>query len=355
MQFSEKKEFLTQEDVNSIKKRTKIITIALVVFILIVIFMFSFIISATGDSIAIIFGGVFILFPIGALFYVHYAVKKDLQDGQKRVLKGIIQEKYQRTSKSSKSSSTSYFLLLGGQEIPVDKIQYDSVKDNQPVEIQMTLYSKTVIKLVPIQENIIPAIDDKTEVLDDDIYSEKTEVKAVPFTNSEKTQTMTFDDISILNEKKKSRIIWSIVLGVFVSLFVYGFLSVFLFIFIMQSDSDSEFSFLKWYDIVRWSAVALIFFLIFKMRVLPVITDVNAGNKIILERRIDDKIFSNVRLLGKNLMVTSSRGGYYYFVVESKYYNVSDQIYNSAEGGDIIYIHLSAITKTVLKIERKLR
>jgi len=347
MILKEKVEDLTIEDIDQIKKKAKLMMIVLTLVCFFFIGLFSAMFKQMG-IVGMIFGVIFVAFPIGVLIFVFVGTKRDLLNGKKRVLTGTITKKFEVTSRSSSksgSTSTSYYLQMDYEKILVDFRDYQNIHEGDLVEAQLTMKGRTLIKITKMHDSANAKEYIKTGKLE-------TPLQMRP--HYERIVDLDDEDIDILKGRKNRAIIrfsiFHLISGYTLN---YAIKIVFILTIGFGKISLSK-------DVISQTISLIIPMIVlgfiawrFKVKIMPLIEEINARNKKIVETYIEDKLESNVKLLSGNWKETTNRGDFRYLVIENKKYEVSPKEYSIFEGGEVIFAHFTPASNLLLKIESK--
>lgn len=102
------------------------------------------------DYIFFGFIGIFMLGVAGVIVYAVRLIFRDLQSGNKKIIRGTVngkrEEVYRRASSSSGSNiNYYYYLTIGGEDFKVEANAYQAVKTGDMVQVHFTLYSQTML------------------------------------------------------------------------------------------------------------------------------------------------------------------------------------------------------------------
>lgn len=341
---------LTLQDIEGIKKKSKF----LIIILFFVTILFSVIISiivAQSNHIFMFVGSIFILFPLGMIIFVYIGTKRDLLNGQKRILTGTITRKFEQTSgPSSKSSSiTSYYFEMDYEKIKVENKDYATIHEGDLVEIQMTIKFKIVLEIKKIQDSTNMREYIKTGVLKNEVKQEIS-----PTFHIERIVDMDDDEYNRLKIKKNKRLVRFFIINAIIA-YILCYLIRIIFIITLTLThliTNKELIF-QIHNYIIPCFVIFLFAWIFKIKLLPLINDINSRTKKIIETIIEDKIESNVKIISGNWKVTSSIGEFKYIYINNKNYPVSHSQYKLFEGGDKIEAHFTINSNILIKIVSK--
>lgn len=157
---------LQAEDRLKLKSTWQKAAIAVAVFELIIMGIFAFLLYHDFGIFAYIFVGLLVLLPTAGLVYFYMELQKDMKQGLKNVIQGILKDKYYRVSKSKNTSATYYYYVQVGEEvISVDKGEYDRVEVGDLLEVHVAQSSQTLLRLEVIakQHEVKEIVSDRTD------------------------------------------------------------------------------------------------------------------------------------------------------------------------------------------------
>jgi len=342
--MKERTENLSQADIQIISSRQRVTMVIFVVTAIIFfgiggIMLFADQNTGIGGIILPIFG---IIMGI-AIYSTRNRIKKDIQSGKKTILEGEIEEKYQKTVRSGKSSSTYYYIRIGSREISTNYSEYKNFKAGMQVEVHLTYVNKDTIRIIDVTP------------LEEKIHSNSYLAQSGNINLGYlRESSMNEIEIQALGQKKNKRFLYSSLLTLILGFFVYMIFSGFFFVFYFSSDLSQK---LDYHD-VRMGIIgvflALGAYIVWK-RVSPLITDMGMRIKVLQKAVVEDKIESNVQLSGKRSKYKGSYLRYQYLVINRKNYGVSSQMFDIFESGDEVQMHLAKNSHVLLMIENLTR
>jgi len=348
MEFQERFEALSQIDIQKIKKTTKITLWAIAGVEVVFGAVVSTMIFNIDSILPVIFGIVFLSLPVGVAIYFYNTSQKDLISGQKKIIIGNIIEKFESTSRNMSGNSntnTTYYFRVGNDKISVDNRTYLKYHENQPVEIELTIVSKTLISITNLDAQHSSPINSVSDI------ENKKPTSFPTFFENVKQVNLTADEYSYLTQKRNKRFVSSVILFSLIGFVAYWvglliIIGILLGLFDVKSPAAVQTAYWSYISV----GLCLLLWLFYR-RVMPLVKDVRDGQKNIVTTTITDKINSNVKMLNKYTRVTSSRGYFFYLEINNKLISVSSEIYYLFEGGEPINFHTGSNSKTPLQIE----
>jgi hypothetical protein len=352
-EYSEKLIPLTQEEIELLKKKRWQSALGVLAFSVVWYGVLYFIADGAPDGFFTIFIGIFALAPLVILCMILWNSKRDIDFGQKQLIRGRLDSKREETRTSgtgkNRSTSTHYYFALSGKEIPVQQNHYSEFQTGDIIEIEKMPKSGDILKMRELRSNLVK--EGEKPVFKSDF--EKRNKEFFKETRFADTAPLSMEEENLLKKLRNKRIVWTLFFGViggfvtFIILMVVFLLAIF--------PAIEQFNFPRQVNItIYWSIIGLVigsvFLLLFK-RIAPFQRDLSDGRKEIFKTVIDDKLRSNVKILSKNVRITSTRGDFYYTIVDGKYYSITPDQFLKIECGSPVKLHLAPHSKTLLKIE----
>jgi hypothetical protein len=353
MSYTSNSEPLTNQDIDVIKSKYSKMRLVLIIMIFAFGGIGFFAYYLMDEIIPLFVVGFFDFLIFLGIWYFNHLAKKDINSGTKQIITGTIDQKKMKTSNtsnasgsynhSSSSSTTSYYFIFDELEILIDQRDYDNHHAGQKVQIALTNSSKMVLG--------IKLLEDTPEQVK--VQPHPNNIGFQTFMDEFNTVSMTEDEQAFIVKKRNKRLIyvtlWSTALG-FLSYWIVLLAA----ILIMTGNVKDITPYLI--QTIRYSLIGLIILIIaiiYYKRAIPLVRDCRENNKTLQRGVISDKIQSNARLLNKTWRVTSSRGDFYYLVINKKYIQVDPMAFQSMNQGDEVSIHRAFYSKTLLCIENK--
>ena len=322
---------LNETDVEILRKKKNIMTAILSgVFCFFAIIVYI-ILGLDSNKIYYVFGIIFCLFPLAMIVFLIYSFHRDLRVGKKKVITGIVSDKTQEiittgTSKN-KSSSTYYYLTIDDRKIKTEGRFYNLAAIGDKVELQMTTVSQ-----IDLDFKIIEHADFAS-----DKFSKNNNFDEIGELYSTEID-MNEQDIEKIKKIRNKRLVFSIIWSAIISYSGYWILMFVYAVFIISALQIKDPQIIRLGTFIIFiSIISLAIYLIYK-RLYIVQKDINDKIKIIKSAIISNKTVSDVKVLRNNVRITSSRGKFYYFDVNNKYYEVSPEVYGSKSVGDKIKV-----------------
>ncbi|MES2765066.1 MAG: hypothetical protein V4642_04315 [Bacteroidota bacterium] len=353
-EYSEKFIPLMSEEIQTIKtKRTKTL-LGMCVFFVFWYSVLYFIIGKAPDMGFKIFGLVFAVFPFIIVAMLLWNAHRDIKFGQKKIIRGRIDDKKSHTSSSgtgkNRSTTTYNYFIMSGQEISVSSVHYNNFQTGDIIEMEMLPKSGEVLKVTELYSNTERGESEKKPVFASDREKKKALLNGGQIYDS---APLSMEEEQLLKRLRNKRIGWTLFLGV-IGGFVAFIILILVFLFAIY-PAVKQFNLPRMVNIgIYWSIIAAvaggIFFILFK-RISPFQRDISEGRKNIVKTVITDKQRSNVKILSKNWKVTSSRGDFYYAVIDDVYREVTPEQFEKLQGGDPVKLHVAPHSGTFLKVE----
>jgi len=144
MEYTERKEFLSEADLEKLKKSRKNTNIFFGIFLILLTVLTIIFIKFT---IAYIFMAVLFIIVFGIIFYVNKNMKQSIENGYKIIIKGTITDKIveQDNSYGSEMNTSNYILFFGTNKVKVDYTNYNKYKIGETIELHTTSKRDTII------------------------------------------------------------------------------------------------------------------------------------------------------------------------------------------------------------------
>jgi hypothetical protein len=358
-EYSEKLVPLTQDEIELLKKKRWQSVLGIALFSVVWYGVLYFITGGALEGFFTIFIAIFALAPFVILGMILWNAKRDIDFGQKQLIRGRLDSKREetRTSGSGKNRSTStyYFFALSGREIAVQLKHYNEFQTGDIIEIEKMPKSGDILKMRELRSNLVregekPVFKSDFEKKNKEFFKETRIADTIP---------LSMDEEALLKKLRNKRALTTLVVGGIVGVISYYVLFFGLAIgtLLLHQAYPDFFTTLfggypgksLHYGVIAF--VAGIVVLILYKRVGGLQRDLSEGRKEIVKTTVEDKLRSNVKVLSKNVRITSSRGDFYYAVIDGKYYTISPDEFLKIECGSPVKMHLAPHSKTLLKIE----
>jgi len=161
MTHSEKTVLLTPEDIAFLQKQNKIFTIVAFVFFPLFIGVTYLIFSNFLGFISwlpyvVCFAELVVVYYL--VKYIHRRTNKEIENGTKQVIRGVVDKKFteskssQNASETTIDTTTNYFITMGGNKFEIGFNNYAKVHENQYIELHRTSLYGTVLSLEQVQQ-----------------------------------------------------------------------------------------------------------------------------------------------------------------------------------------------------------
>ncbi len=293
-----------------------------------------------ADHTARIFIGVFSAFFVLILVFVSWIIvsrfNRDLKAGVKKRITGIVTDKMREMqgTQRGKNANRYYYLLFGDQKVAVDRKTYDSVHRGNELQLDQSLTTGVIF---------LCQTDNATQPV-----SEKSIHSGANDFVDDKEALLTDVELSILQKtKKRAARKWVIRSLLWILPFTLLFI---LLVFLVALNVNKPLA----QVLVIWFGVPALYIyfrvVMFRKQVRSITIDMLRGKKIIRPQMINEKITSNVRMLGPNTY-TGHGGEYYYIVSEKRFVQVSRDSFNALRENVRALLHIAPTSQIVLRIE----
>lgn len=335
MPYSESLAPLTDADRISIRKQLKKIILVLSLMF----FVFGGLATTwcvyNHDWFIFLFIALFLLIILFlGVFVVRRASFNIRPDAKKWVIEGEILEKKEKTtvtrqSKGRQDLNTEYFFVFEGREIQINNSSnYRKYNAGDIIHIEVAEDSSIVLSITPITINEPKEIPDGNDYLSG--YSE----------SMEDGERRTIRKSLI----KRSIIVLIILLAIY---FIAVIASAVIIAFYFEKASQPIRHLMAF---GRYYFTGAIGILLFMLMIQKLLADFISNLKKVTLCTINDKVHSNVKLLGKNIR-TNIQGDYHYILVNKKLFQVSAEDYHKVDAGEKIKIHLGNKSNFFLGVE----
>jgi hypothetical protein len=339
MDFIERTELLTAEDIRRLKKKSKKMNTALIgfmIFGLLCGFLAKLMFDSYTPLIAVL---IIIVIPICIiLFYFSNFSKNDLKSGFKKVLIGTISDKLMNTTETQNIGNiedttrttvyTFFYFQIGPHKINVTEELFNAFETGDLVEVHRTA-SDTVLDVIS---------KSPTETFDG-------------MSLNYEVESMNETDLTLF---KKIRSV--ILKRTALTSFIFGFIAYWIVIVaciviftILHVDNQDTLT--NW---IAWLLVAVILIVIWmanKKTWAPLVLDGKEKSKRKEILKISDKLISDRNLKGNFMSIASSKG-YCYLKYKEHLMPVEENVFDSVNIGDEMTCYSSLHTAIFLYLEK---
>ncbi|MBC7865746.1 MAG: hypothetical protein IAF38_22425 [Bacteroidia bacterium] len=367
MAFESKEIPLTEEDRQKILKLKKRTIIGAGIFGL---FFFSIL---TGFGISEFnepgpgkyFIGTFALFALGIfgfiIFFTAKKFRKDLENGLKKHVRGKITDKQRQVirSGSGKNQTTTYYyyLFFDSYQLTIDRNHYAMAEPGDEIEIETAVESATVLNFNKLSgssaTSIGPQVIKQQTVFDQLGALAASTTPAYTHTNfnarPDKEELLSDEDVRTLRNEKSRRITrWIIFTLVFAIPFVIVYYAV---IVILVLSIPGIYRYIIVFQIC-WAAIFILFRVYFlRKRIQPVNRDLAEGKKILQEKFVQEKIFSNTKMSSAYTTNSGMSGEYYYVKAGNSFTGVSRADFDAIKDNYPAIFHVAAVSGIILQVK----
>jgi hypothetical protein len=310
-----------------------------------------------------IFMGAFALFAIGIficiVLYTTARYKKDLKAGLKKKIRGKITDKQKQvvTRNSGKNQTTTYYyyFFFDAFKLTVDRAHYNLAEPGDEIEIEMTMESASVLNFNKLSGNSSASIGPqvvKTQTPIEQLSemnaaadSVQTNFNARP----DKEELMSDENVKLLRKERARRITWWIILTL-----ISAIPFVILYFGLIVALAFTVPAFLRYliFFQVSWLLVFILFrFHFFRKRIIPIGKDLAEGKKVLKEKMVQEKIFSNVKM-SSGLTAHSNTGGeYYYIKANNSLIGLSRADFNAIKDHQPAVFHIAPFSEITLQVK----
>lgn len=333
MNYSENLVPITDLDRAYLKKQAKLtVGVISIIFIVFLGLATTFCIY-DGDWYVFYFVGVFSLIFLFIGVYVYRRASFYARpDAKKWVIEGEVLEKREdttiRENDGKQDMDTDYYLVFEKREVKVNYSNYRKYNAGEIIRIELTENGNILLDIIPI------TIQEPKEIHIENDYL------------SGYNETMEEGERAII---KKTLVKRSII--VLVVLAVIYFITIILTAILIAEyfeNSDEVGRHILVYG--RYYLIAIIGIGLYALMIRKILSDFLSNLKKVTLCTINDKIHSNVKLLGRNIK-TSIRGDYHYILAGKKLYQIPIEVYHQIDASKKVKIHEGNRSGLFLRVE----
>ncbi|NOU18480.1 MAG: hypothetical protein HOO91_13065 [Bacteroidales bacterium] len=333
MNYSENLVPITDLDRAYLKKQTKQAIGAISIIFIVFWGLAATFCIYDGDWYIFYFVGAFsLIFLFIGIYIYRRASFYTRPDAKKWVIEGEIFEKREdttiRENDGKQDMDTDYYLVFANREVKVSYSNYRKYNAGDIIRIELTESSNILLDLTPITIQEPKEIPVETDYL------------------SGYNETMEDGERAIIKKTLLKRsIIVLVVLAVIY--FITLILTAILIAEYFQNSGEVGRHFLIY---GRYYLIAIIGVGLYALVIRKLLSDFLSNLKKVTLCTINDKIHSNVKLLGRNIK-TSIRGDYHYILTAKKLYQIPTEEYHQIDVGKKVKIHEGNKSGLFLKVE----